>query len=71
VVHPPAKFIKSYVLRLGFLDRFPGLAAAVLGAFSVFLKYARLWELAEHDRLARTNGAVPLDTPGEAATEGR
>jgi len=45
VVDPPAKFIKAFVLRGGFLDGVPGLVVAVMGAYSVFLKYAKLWEL--------------------------
>ena len=29
----------------GFLDGIPGLVAAIVSAFYVFLKYAKLWEL--------------------------
>jgi len=36
-----------YFLRLGFLDGIHGLALCMLAAFSVFLKYAKLWELGE------------------------
>jgi glycosyltransferase involved in cell wall biosynthesis len=42
---PPAKFVKMYLLRAGFLDGLPGLIVAVLGSHYVFLKYAKLWEL--------------------------
>ena len=45
VVDPPAKFFKAFVLRAGFLDGVPGFVVAVMGAYSVFLKYAKLWEL--------------------------
>ena len=34
-----------YVLRLGFLEGGHGLVLSMLGAFSVYLKYARLWEM--------------------------
>lgn len=42
---PPLKFLKAYVLKLGFLDGLPGLVVAVLGSYYVFLKYAKLFEL--------------------------
>jgi len=43
--NPPAKFLKMYLLRLGFLDGMAGFIIAVLSSYYVFLKYARLWEL--------------------------
>ncbi len=45
LVGPPAKFLKMYLLRAGFLDGLPGFVVAVLGAYYVFLKYAKLWDL--------------------------
>lgn len=42
--NPPARFLRMYVLRRGFLDGFPGLALAAIGAFYVFSKYVKLWE---------------------------
>ena len=45
LLNPPAKFLKMYILRLGFLDGSAGFIIAVLSAYYVFLKYARLWEL--------------------------
>jgi glycosyltransferase involved in cell wall biosynthesis len=45
VFRPPVRFVKMYLLRLGFLDGLPGLIASVMGAYYVFLKYARLYEL--------------------------
>lgn len=42
---PPLKFLKMFVLRLGFLDGWRGFIVAMLGAWFVFLKYAKLWEL--------------------------
>ena len=44
VLHPPARFLRSYVLRRGFQDGLPGFVIAVASAFYVFLKYAKLWE---------------------------
>ena len=44
ILRPPARFLRAYVLRLGFLDGVPGLVIAVATGFYVFLKYAKLWE---------------------------
>jgi glycosyltransferase involved in cell wall biosynthesis len=43
--NPAAAFIKAYLLKRGFLDGTPGFAVAVMGAVSVFFKYAKLYEL--------------------------
>jgi glycosyltransferase involved in cell wall biosynthesis len=43
-VRPWMRFLKMYVLRRGFLDGRHGLVLGMLAAFSVFTKYARLWE---------------------------
>ena len=44
---PLWRFFKQYVLRGGILDGRPGLIICMLSAFSVFLKYAKLWERQE------------------------
>ena len=44
VLRPPARFLRSYLLRRGFLDGMPGFIIAVASAFYVFLKYAKHWE---------------------------
>ncbi len=44
---PLAKFVETYLLKKGFLDGYPGLIISVSAAYSVFLKWAKLWEL-EH-----------------------
>ncbi len=43
--NPIAAFMKAYLLKRGFLDGTPGFAVAVMGAVSVFFKYAKLHEL--------------------------
>ena len=48
-LRPPLRFFKMYFLRLGFLDGIHGLVLCMLAAFSVFLKYAKLWELGERE----------------------
>jgi glycosyltransferase involved in cell wall biosynthesis len=45
IVHPPAAFLRNYVLRRGFLDGTAGLTLSAVNAYSVFLKFAKLWEL--------------------------
>lgn len=49
VLRPPARFLRGYLLRRGFLDGVPGLVIAVATAFHVFLKYAKLWELQRNE----------------------
>ena len=45
VLRPLGKFLRTYFLRAGFLDGWPGLVVSTTGSFYVFLKYAKLWEL--------------------------
>jgi glycosyltransferase involved in cell wall biosynthesis len=42
---PLVRFIKFYLLRLGFLDGVPGLVHIAVGCFNSFVKYAKLREL--------------------------
>lgn len=42
---PLWRFLRGYVLRLGFLDGAPGAAMAWARAYEAFRRYARLWEL--------------------------
>ncbi len=44
ILRPPARFLRAYLLKRGFLDGLPGLIIAAATAFHVFLKYAKLWE---------------------------
>jgi len=41
---PISKFIECYIIKLGFLDGLAGYIIAVGAAYSMFLKYAKLWE---------------------------
>jgi len=43
--HPPAAFLRNYILRRGFLDGTVGLTLSLVNSYSVFLKFAKLWEL--------------------------
>jgi glycosyltransferase involved in cell wall biosynthesis len=50
VAHTVARFLKMYVMRGGFLEGGRGVVLAQLSCFSVYLKYARLWELTLRER---------------------
>ena len=54
----PAAFLRNYILRRGVLDGAAGLLISMVNAYSVFLKFAKLWEL------QRTVGARKAG-PGE------
>jgi glycosyltransferase involved in cell wall biosynthesis len=43
VLHPPAAFLRNFVLRRGFADGLPGFVISVMNAHYVFLKFAKLW----------------------------
>jgi glycosyltransferase involved in cell wall biosynthesis len=47
IVHPPAAFLRNDLLRRGFLGGRAGLVLSVVNAYSVFLKFAKLWEMQE------------------------
>lgn len=44
-LRPPLKFLQFYFLRLGILDRTPGLMWCGIVAYYNLMKYAKLWEL--------------------------
>ncbi len=52
-LRPVQKFFKMYIWRMGFLDGYHGAVLCGLSAFSVFLKYAKIWNL------QRTNAPKP------------
>jgi len=56
LVHPSAAFLRNYLLRRGILDGTAGLMISLMNAYSVFLKFAKLWEM-------QRGGKV--QTPGE------
>lgn len=62
---PPWRFFKGYVLRLGFLDGLRGLLIAIVNAFGVSMKYAKLWEARwreqEHDASGGPAGGESKD----------
>ena len=51
LVHPPAAFLRNYILRRGFLDGTAGLTISLMNAGSVGLKFMKLWELQRNSKL--------------------
>lgn len=45
LVHPPMRIVRMYLLQMGFRDGREGVILCLLSAYSVFLKYAKAWEL--------------------------
>lgn len=43
-IQPPLRFLRDYVLHLGFLDGLKGLQLAWMSALYTFMKQAKLWE---------------------------
>jgi glycosyltransferase involved in cell wall biosynthesis len=44
LLHPPFRFVRMYFLQRGFVDGAQGLLLCLLSAYSVFMKYAKVWE---------------------------
>jgi glycosyltransferase involved in cell wall biosynthesis len=57
LLHPPAAFLRNYVLRRGFQDGTAGLIISAMQAGGVFLKYAKLWELERSGGTGGTGGS--------------
>ena len=45
IIKPWVKFVECYFLKLGLLDGLPGFVIAVGAGYSVFLRWAKVWEL--------------------------
>jgi glycosyltransferase involved in cell wall biosynthesis len=43
IAHPPAAFLRNYLLRRGVMDGSAGLIISAMNAHYVFLKFAKLW----------------------------
>lgn len=49
VLHPPAAFLRNYLVRGGVRDGTPGLIVSTLNSYYVFLKFVKLWELGRRE----------------------
>ncbi len=45
IFSPVAKFFRMYLLRFGFLDGLQGFVIALMGAYYIFLRHLKLWEI--------------------------
>ncbi len=61
MLRPPLRFFKHYLLKLGFLDGFPGLVIAALQSYEVFLRYINLLRarLEKEERENKLNDQSP------------
>lgn len=69
VFRPLFRFFRCYILKRGFLDGLPGLTIAVMTAFAVFAKYAKLWE--ESCSFAARPSPAEKGHPSETGTVGQ
>lgn len=51
-INPCWKFIRDYIVKLGFLDGYYGFVVCYISAFATYLKYAKLRQLYEKQRSA-------------------
>jgi glycosyltransferase involved in cell wall biosynthesis len=68
LVHPPAAFLRNYVLRRGFLDGMTGLTLSLINAYTVLVKFAKLWEL---ERSPKSHSPSPEPTSQPPTSESR
>lgn len=56
---PMWRFFRMFVLRHGFLDGKHGLILSGLAAYTVFMKYAKLWDMQRREAQARSEAPAP------------
>jgi glycosyltransferase involved in cell wall biosynthesis len=59
--HAAGKFLRDYIVNLGFLDGTRGLISVGMHVYYTFWKYAKLWELRQLERLGKPVTLPPLD----------
>jgi len=64
---PPFRFLRDYVLRLGFLDGYPGFVLALLSGFYVFVRYTKMWQLQNAEGIAERHRELAAEDPGGGA----
>lgn len=65
IAHPIGKFVRDYIVNLGFLDGTRGLISVGMHVYYTFWKYAKLWELTELKRLGKPVPLPKLDEEEE------
>ncbi|MEQ9366044.1 MAG: hypothetical protein RIF32_17505, partial [Leptospirales bacterium] len=66
---PPLKFIEIYIAKAGFLDGYRGFIIACSSSFATFLRWAKLYELANTEVREASNLPDFLREPAPAAQE--
>jgi len=61
IVYPPLFFFKLFILKRNFVNGWGGFITSFIGAFYVFLKYAKLYEHQRFERLGES--AMPAGAP--------
>lgn len=64
IFRPGWRFFRAYVLKLGFLDGYPGFYIAWATAFGAFVRYARLYELERRKEPPADTSSDPRGKPG-------
>ena len=62
MLHPPLRFLKSYLLQGGILDGVPGLVVSILTAVYAAAKDSRIWE--DQGRARRAASGAKADSDG-------
>ena len=63
--HTVGRFLRDYILNLGFLDGTRGLITVGMHAYYTFWKYSKLWELTELERQGKEVRLPPFDQSEE------
>jgi (heptosyl)LPS beta-1,4-glucosyltransferase len=63
--HTFGKFVRDYILNLGFLDGARGVISVGMHVYYTFWKYAKLWELRQLERLGKPVPLPKLDQDEE------
>ena len=70
VLHPVARFCRMFLLKGGWREGVRGLLIASIGAFYVFAKYAKLWELQHGSQQPPEEGGALSCAPSAVADAG-
>ena len=60
LLHAPFAFLHSYIFKLGCLDGYAGLHLALLSANSVYVRYAKLWQLTREMPQPASDSSQPV-----------
>ncbi len=68
-VRPPATFLKKYLAQRGMRDGIPGFVVSASASIAVFLKYAKLWDLARRGAPRTAEAAADESPPHHTADD--